>query len=265
MGGFAFTRRGVIYVSDFMGHRIRRVDPVTHLISTLAGTGAEGYNGDGIPAGKASLLYPMSICIDRSGNIFVADSGNCRVRRIEVRTGLIQTVAGTGATPYNGDERRATRANLAYPHSVCVDENMNLYIADTGNHRVRKVDGHTGQIITLAGTGNRGFSGDGASAVDADLDTPQGLALDGRGGLYVADSFNNRVRRVDLETLTIETAAGSGEHGYGGDGMVASCAKLANPVGVHFDSQGNLLIADMENNRIRVVWIQKEHVKLGNR
>ena len=240
---------GNVYVTDPENHRVRRID-TAGVISTFAGTGQSGFSGDGGPAIQAALSYPAGVAADGAGNLYIADTGNYRIRKVDA-TGVITPVAGTGDYGDGGDGGPAVQAALFRPSGVAVDGAGNLYIADSGNNRIRRVDA-TGTITTIAGTGEYGFSGDGGPAVQAALDYPSGVAVDGAGNLYTADSGNNRIRRVDA-TGTITTIAGTGEYGFSGDSGPAVQAALGYPSGVAVDGAGNLYIADTVSDRIRKV------------
>ena len=245
--GVAVDGAGNLYIADSSNHRIRKVD-ATGTITTVAGTGEFGFGGDEGPATAAQLFLPIGVAVDGTGNLYIADAGNQRIRKVDA-TGTITTVAGTGERDFSGDEGLATAAQLDFPFGVAVDGTGNLYIVDTYNHRIRKVDA-TGTITTIAGTGERDFSGDGGPAVRAALYFPIGVAVDSAGNLYIADSSNHRIRKVDA-TGTITTIAGTGEFGFSGDGGPAVLARLAFPGSVTVDGTGNLYIADTENHRIR--------------
>ena len=218
------------------------------VIETLAGTGAAGYGGDGGPAFQASFRFPRAVAADAAGNLYIADSGDHRIRKIDSE-GTITTVAGTGEAGYGGDGGPATLARLDHPDGVAVDGEGNVYIADSENHRIRKID-TLGIITTFAGTGIRGYRGDGGPAAGAQLSFPAGVAVDGEGTAYVADSWNHRVRKVDRGG-TITTLAGRGFRGYAGSGGPAAQAALANPMGVSVDTEGNVYVADTWNHRVR--------------
>lgn len=273
-------------------------------ITTLAGLGEPGYAGDGGPAGQALLNEPKGLAVDAHGHVYIADSENHVIRKIDRRTGVMTTVAGavddqapplrgtseagapaeedpfadvtqdttqkyrqqadlSGTVRYlingaavqrrfGGDDGPARQARLNFPTAVAIDEQGTLFIADQMNHRVRRVDGRTGIITTLAGTGLARFSGDGGPADQAALNEPAALALDGRGRLFIADQSNNRVRVVDLATGVITTCAGTGSATYDGDGVPAINASLAGPSGLAV-REGSLYIADTFNGRIRAV------------
>jgi myo-inositol-hexaphosphate 3-phosphohydrolase/sugar lactone lactonase YvrE len=239
---------GNIYIADTENHRVRRVS-ASGVITTIAGTGSAGYSGDGGPATSAKLNNPHGVAVDGAGNVYVADSPNHRVRRIDT-SGRIATVAGTGSSGYNGDGIAATSARLNYPKGVEIGPDGLLYIADANNHRVRRISS-SGIIATVAGSGSAGLSGDGGPATSAKLNTPRNVTFDASGNLYIADDNNCRVRRVD-GAGRITTVAGS-TCGYGGDGGPAISARLGRTRDVAVDPAGNLYIADEQNHRIRRV------------
>jgi len=243
---------GNLFISETFQNRIRRVDGATGIITTVAGNGTFGFSGDGGPATNAQLAFPDGIAIDHSGNLFIVDTRNNRVRRVDAVTGIITTVAGNGSAAFSGDGGPATTASLNFSlGGVAVDGSGNLFIADAGNNRVRRVDAATGIITTVAGNGTFSFSGDGGPATSATLAGPFGVAVDVSGNPFIADTFNNRIRRVDAATGIITTAAGNGTFGFSGDGGLATSATLGGPFGVAVDCSGNVFIADTSNNRIR--------------
>ena len=245
--GVALDGAGNLYIADWANHRIRKVD-AAGVISTVAGDGTRGYGGDGGPAVAAQLRYPEGVAVDGSGNLYIADSSNHRIRKVDA-AGVITTVAGDGTEGFGGDGGPAVAAQLDFPQGVALDGAGNLYIADTYNHRIRKVDA-AGVISTVAGDGTEGYGGDGVPAVAALLNRPGGVAVDGSGNLYIADSGNDRIRKVDAAGV-ITTVAGDGTEGFGGDGGPAVAAQLDHPTGVALDDAGNLYIADYDNHRIR--------------
>ncbi len=222
-------------------------------IDTIAGTGTAGYNllHDGAAATSAQLNFPQNVAVDAAGNVYIADFQNHRIRRVDAATGNISTYAGTGNTVYSSSEEGTATVNLNQPRGVALDGAGNLYIADSNNHRIRRVDAATGNISTYAGTGSAGFTGDGAAATSAQINFPIGLTFDGAGNLYIADVNNNRIRRVDAGTGNISTVAGGGS--ALGDNGPATSAQIGNPGNVAFDSAGNLYVADTGNHRIRKV------------
>ena len=244
--GVALDGAGNLYIVDLGNQRIRKVD-AAGVISTVAGDGTEGFGGDGGAATAAQLSFPAEVAPDGAGNLYIADGGNNRIRKVD-SAGAISTVAGGGPI---GDGGAAVAAQLNSPGSVAPDGAGNLYIADLHNHRIRKVDA-AGVITTAAGDGTRGYGGDGGAAVAAQLSFPRDVAPDGAGNLYIADSANHRIRKVDAAGV-ISTVAGDGTRGYGGDGGPATAAQLSSPYGVAADGAGNLYIADTFNHRIRKV------------
>ncbi|MFI8192701.1 RICIN domain-containing protein [Streptomyces sp. NPDC085946] len=240
---------GTVYIADSNNHRIRKVT-ADGTISTVAGTGAAGFRGDGGPATAAQLNLPLSVAVDRTGDLYIVDYRNQRVRKIST-DGTISTVAGTGTAGYRGDGGPAVSAQLNNLHGVAVDGAGDLYIADYGNHRVRKVTAD-GTISTVAGTGVAGYGGDDGPAVSAKLNGPVGVVVDSAGILYITDHLNHRVRKVTADG-TISTVAGTGVAGYGGDGGPAASAQLNGPRKVTVDSVDTLYITDHLNHRIRKI------------
>ena len=244
---------GNIFIADSGNERIREVVAATGIIHTVAGNGNFGFSGDGGPAPDAELVTPSGVFVDISGNIFIADTGNARIREVVAATGIIQTVAGNGTNGGGGDGGPATSAQLNGPFDVAVDGSGNVFIADSGNQRIREVVASTGTIQTVAGNGAQGFSGDGGPATSASLRNPFGLSVDGSGNIFIADRDNNRIRKVVAATGNIQTVAGNGTFGYSGDGGPATSATINVPSDVYADSAGNLFVADSFNNRIRKV------------
>ena len=309
--GVAIDRAGNLYIADSSNDRIRRVDHQTGMITTIVGSGERGFSGDGGLATSAALYFPHGLAVDETGNLYFADAGSHRVRRVDARTGTISTVAGTGRTEFSGDGGPATAAGLYSPRGIALDKAGNLYIADSHHGCVRRLD-HEGLLTTVAGSNPRlprrgmaaqyllnpvglavgpdaqiywadpplnrvkkadlsqtdpktkngwitivagnatmGFSGDGSLAREAELAAPAALAFDSSGHLYIADHNNQRIRRVDPLTGIITTIAGNGDRGFSGDGGPAAEASFNAPSGLAFDAEDNLYIADAQNHRIR--------------
>lgn len=243
--GLAVDSAGNLYISDAGNNRIRKVS--NGIITTVAGNGTAGFSGDNGPALSAELHDPQGLAVDAASNIYFADTGNARVRKVS--NGVITTVAGNGTTGFSGDNGPATGAQLNNPLYVAVDSVDNFYISDHSNNRVRKVS--AGAISTVAGSGTPGFSGDNGPASNAQLNLPQGIAVDSVGNLFIADNFNNRIRVVSNGTIT--TFAGNGLYGFSGDGGPAAAAEFYLVFGIAVDGIGNLYIGDELNGRIRKV------------
>jgi sugar lactone lactonase YvrE len=257
-------KEGNLYIGDVVTYTVRRVEAATGIITLYAGNGIAAYSGDGGPATSASIDGPSACTIDSAGNLYIADVGNNVVRKITASTGIITTVAGNGAAKggFNGDGGPATSAELKMPYGIAVDSVGNLFISDMDNQRVRKVDGATGIITTIAGTGNYGYSGNGGAATSAMIGNPQQLALDGSDNLYIAEQGESVIVKVNLSTGIITTVAGDGSTSRDsltanptvvGDGGLATKAKLSDPQGVVVDADGNIFIADSGNHRVRKV------------
>lgn len=259
--GIAIDRSARLWMADTGSNTVRVVTP-SGILYDVAGTGVAGFAGDGGPARYARLNMPSGIAADRAGNIYVADSLNHRIRKIVPGSWRIWTVAGTGRPSYNGDEIPARVAALSFPRDLAFDAAGNLLVADAGNNRVRSIS-PSGIITTVAGTGERGFNGDGIPAQLAQLDTPSGVDVDASGGIIVTDSLNNRIRLVDASGV-IRTVAGwsspavpvvapRGIFGPPGDGLPSLAAQLSFPLAAVSDPAGNVYIADTFNNKIRRV------------
>jgi sugar lactone lactonase YvrE len=247
--GVALDSLGNLYIADAYNQRIRKVSG--GIITTVAGIGPPaGYFGDGGLATAAQLNFPWGVACDSSGNFYIADAGNNRIR--EVSGGIINFVAGNGTAVFSGDGGAATLAGIDYPTGVAFDSSGNMYIAENLGNRIRMVSG--GIIHTVAGNapfGTAGYSGDGGAATSALLFNPSDVALDSSGNFYIADRYNQRIRKVSGGIIT--TVAGNGTGGYSGDGGAAVSAQLSVPAGVALDSGNHLYISDGGNNVIRLV------------
>lgn len=313
--GVALDREGNIYVADSSNDRIRRIDAKSGLITTVAGSGKRGFAGDGKPAREARFYFPHTLALDAAGNLYIADAGNHRIRKVEAATGIITTIAGSGKTDPVGDDGPAASSGLFAPRGVAADPEGNLYIADTRHSSIRRID-RGGRIMTVAGGDpklleSRGFpvylriplgialgpdgriywadsllnrvktadpkridpvtgkswvtivagsdpeelgvEGDGVASKEARLHEPAAVAFDRDGNLYIAEHGRHRIRKVDAGTGAISTVAGNGQSGFGGDGGPAAEASLNSPSALAVDDQGGLFIADAGNHRIRRV------------
>jgi acetyl esterase/lipase/sugar lactone lactonase YvrE len=250
--GVVVDYRGNVFVAERGAHRVRRVDGATGIITTVAGTGETGYGGDEGPAVDALLNTPSDLAVDAAGNLYIADAGNHRIRRVDTATGRITTVAGTGEAGFSGDGELATRASLRSPFGVAVGSDEDLYIADTDNQRVRRIDAVTGRISTVAGNGVWDFGGDGGSALEASLARPHRIAVGPGGDVYIADSFNHRIRVVSSSDGTIRTIAGIGTMGSRGDGGPALEAAMTYFGGMVLKGD-RLVFTDLAFHRLRSI------------
>ncbi len=253
--GVAIDLAGNVLVADSFNHRIVQIAP-DRILRPLAGTGTGGVGADGLPPLAAPLRGPRGVCVDHSGVPYIVDSSNHRILRLSPPSGpnsmsTLQTAAGNGSGGFAGDGGLARFAQLRIPNACAFDATGNLFIADTGNHAIRKVT-TAGVITTIAGTGSAGPSGDEGPAVKALLASPRGVIVDGNGNLFIGDTGNNRVRVVTLDGI-IHTIAGTGPAGFGGDGGPATDALLDGPAGLFLDGSGALYFADSNNNRIRLL------------
>lgn len=250
--GLAVGPDGALYVCDTANHAIRRIDS-GQTIATVAGTGERGYSGDGGPATKATLNEPYEVRFDKAGNLFFVERLNHCVRRVDAKTGVISTVAGTGKAGFSGDGGPATKAQLRDPHSIQFGPDGSLYVADVLNHRVRRIEMSTGVITTFAGTGEKKSPADGAALGGAPLHGPRALDFDATGDLYVALREGNSVWRVDMKTKTLRHLAGTEKKGFTGNGGPAKEAALSGPKGISIGADGRVYLADTESHTIRVI------------
>jgi sugar lactone lactonase YvrE len=246
-------RAGHLYIADTLNHRVRRVDAATGVITTVAGLGQPRCSGDGKLAVDAGLNEPAALAVSDGGVLYIADQNNNRVRAVDLTTGMIYTVAGTGTAAYNGDDVAATETGLAGPSGLALASDGTLFIADSFNGRIRAVDPVTGLIRTVVGDGGEYRYQGPDEPPSSSLSRPSGIALDEQGNLFFTDSDNHLVRRWDRITGRIERIAGVGVAHYGGDEGAALDASLSYPFGVVMDRAGHLLVADTFNHRIREV------------
>jgi gliding motility-associated-like protein len=265
--GIAIDKAGNIYIAEQYNSTIRKIDAATGIITTICGIADynTNYSGDGGPAVLARLDRPTDVDVDIDGNVYIADWDNNVVRKINANTGIITTVAGRypGSTGYSGDGGPATNALLNQCSRIYIDPAKNILIGDQLNNVVRRVNAATGIINTIAGTGAAGYSGNGGPALQAQMNKPSGITLDAAGNLYIADSYNQMIHRVDAVTGVITTIAGNGNQGYSGDGGPALNASFYRPTDLAFDANGDLYIADARNSVIRKISLCPT-VSLGN-
>ena len=243
---------GDVYITESSGKVIRRISAATGNISTIAGTGANAYTGDGGPATAAALEVPTSVTGDAVGNIYFTEYGSSTVRKISAATGIITTVAGTGVTGTSADGGPAVSTKLNGPDGLYIASNGDIYIADAASHRIRKVSAATGIISTVAGNGTNGYSGDGGPATDAQLFNPSDVSIDAGGNMYIADVSNHVIRKVSAAGI-ITTIAGDGTSGFTGDGGPATAARLYGPGSVFAHPSGAIYISDGGNDVIRKI------------
>jgi len=243
---------GNIYIADGMNARVRKITLSTGIITTIAGTGISGGSGDGGPATHAQLNNVIGVYVDAPGNVYIADASNNNIRKINAATGVINTIAGTGATGYSGDGGPATAAKVNVPFDMCMDTYGNLFFTDAENNVVRRIDATTGIITTVAGNGLTGWAGDGGPALSARMNEPTGIFIDPQNNIFVGEYRSGVIRRIDGATGIITTLAGDGIPGFSGDGGPATDAQL-DAEGVCVGSDGTVYIADYNNSRIRTI------------
>jgi sugar lactone lactonase YvrE len=259
--GLAIGPDRALYFCDLDNQRIRRFDLDTRRTATVAGNGQRAYTGDGGPATDASLNMPHEIQFDAAGNLYIAERDNHVVRKVDAKTRMISTFAGSGNPGFSGDGGPAARAQLRQPHSIAVHpDGRRLLICDIGNHRIRQADFATGVIETFAGTGERQPTQDGAPVTSTHLNGPRTITFDRSGNLYLALREGNAIYRVNARTSTIHHVAGTGEQGYSGDGGPARMAKLGGPKGLAC-SRDSLYVADTENHVIRAIDLETNVIR----
>lgn len=260
---FGLTRGpdGALYFCDTNNHVIRRV-AADGTISTVAGSGRKGYAGDGGPATRAELNEPYEIRFDRAGNLVFVERLNHVVRRVDAKTRLISTIAGTGTAGFSGDGGPATAARLNQPHSIQFDAKGALYICDILNHRIRIVEPGTGVIRTFAGTGEQAATPDGAKIAGAPLNGPRAMDFDRQGNLWLALREGNAVYKLDLKAGTLHHVAGTGRKGFTGNGGPAREATLSGPKGLSIGPDGNVYLADTESHSIRMIDLRRGTLEL---
>ena len=251
--GLAIGPDAALYFCDLDNQRVRRLDLKSRVTRTIAGNGARGYTGDGGAASAGALNMPHEVQFDAAGHLYIAERDNHVIRKVDAKTGVISTLAGTGAPGFSGDGGPAARAQLRQPHSIALTPGgRELLVCDIGNHRIRRIDLATGTIATFAGTGDRQPTPDGAPLEGTPLNGPRTMVFDRGGSLFLALREGNAIYRIDLRRRTLHHVAGTGEQGYAGDGGAARAARLAGPKGLAW-SRNRLLIADTENHAIREI------------
>ena len=243
---------GALYICDMGNHLIRRISP-EGTITTVAGTGRQGYSGDGGPAIQADLNEPYEVRFDRQGNLFFVEMKNNLIRRVDAKTRKISTVAGDGEAGFSGDGGPASGARFRQPHSIQLGPNGDLFVCDIGNHRIRRIDHATGLISTFSGTGLQAPTPDGAPIQGTPLNGPRALDFDTDGNLWLALREGNAVFKFDLATGTIHHQAGTGRKGFTGNGGPAREAALSCPKGISIAPNGNVYLADTESHSIRMI------------
>ena len=243
---------GALWFCEYTGQRIRKVNP-DGTIHTMAGSSKKGYSGDGGPALEATFNLPHEIRFDKEGNYYIADMTNHAIRRVDAKTGIITTFAGTGQPGYSGDGGPANKAQLKQPHSIQFGADGNLYICDIGNNVIRKVDMKTGAISTFAGTGKPGDTPDGSPIKGTPLKGPRSLDVDKDGDFWLVTREGNQVLKFDLKAGKIHLMAGNGKKGFTGNGGPAKEATLSGPKGVAIDAEGNAWLADTESHSVRMI------------
>jgi streptogramin lyase len=247
-----FDKAGNYYIADMTNHAIRRVDAKTKVITTFAGTGQPGYSGDGGPAAQAQLKQPHSIQFGPDGSLYICDVGNNVIRKVDMSTGIISTFAGTGKPGDTPDGAPLDGTPLNGPRSLDFDKEGNLWLVTRAGNQVLKFDARSGLITIVAGTGKKGFTGNGGPAREATLSGPKGIALDAEGNAWLADTESHSIRVIKAKTGTIELVAGTGENGDGPDGNPLRC-RMARPHGIFVDADGSVFIGDSESHRVRVL------------
>ena len=247
-----FDRQGNLYVVERMNHVVRFVDARTGLIRTVAGSGKAGFSGDGGPAISASLHEPHSIQLDHKGNLYICDIRNHRIRRVNLKSGIITTFAGTGERAPTPDGAKIAGTPLNGPRALDFDKQGNLWLALREGNAVYKMDLKRGRLHHVAGTGAQGFSGNGGPAKIATLSGPKGLSVGPNGNIYLTDTESHSLRMIDIRKQTLELIAGTGDRGDGPEGNPKSC-RMSRPHGVFVASDGSIYVGDSEAHRVRVI------------
>jgi streptogramin lyase len=241
---------GKLYVTEVENHRVLRIDLAAKQVTTVAGSGRRGYAGDGGPATGAQLNEPYEVRFDRHGNMYFVEMQNHLIRRVDARSGVISTIAGTGKPGFAGDGGPAKAAMMSQPHSIALGGDRYLYVADIGNHRIRRIDLESGTIDSIAGNGEKKLPQDGQPVKDRPMLGPRALAFD-RGKLWIALREGHSVWSLDLASGRIKHVAGTGRRGHSGDGGPAKQATFDGPKGIAVGPNGHVYVVDTENQAIR--------------
>ena len=247
-------KRGNLFVVDMQNNVVRKIDTTTGIITTVVGTGKPGYSGDGGPASQAQLKNPHSIQFDANGDLFICDIGNSVIRKVDMKSHVITTIAGTGKSGPTPDGAPVKGTPLKGPRSIDFDAAGNLWVCTREGNQVLKLDLKADKISIIAGNGKAGFTGNGGPAKEASLSGPKGVAFDAEGNAWIADTESHSIRRVNIKTGNLELMIGTGKKGDGPDGDPLKC-QLARPHGVFVDKDGTVFIGDSENHRVRA-WKQ---------
>jgi streptogramin lyase len=247
-----FDKAGNMFFVEMRNHLVRRVDAKTRIISTPAGNGIEGFSGDGGPAAKAQLRQPHSVQFDSRGDLYICDIGNHRVRTVDMKTGILSTFAGTGEKSSTPNGARFVNTPLNGPRAIDFDREGDMWLALREGNAIYRLDMKAGTIHHVAGTGQKGFTGNGGPAKQATLSGPKGISVGRDGNVYFADTESHTIRMIDVQKGTVELVAGTGERGDGPDGDPLKC-KLARPHGIFVDAGEFIFIGDSENHRVRVI------------
>lgn len=248
----SFDKAGNLFVADMTNHAIRKIDGKTGVVSTLAGNGEPGFSGDGGPAAKSQLRQPHSVHVDPQGNVVICDVGNNRIRKVNAMTGIIDTMAGNGEKKPTPDGAPIKGTPLNGPRAIDFDPQGNLYVALREGNQIYRMDMKKGTIHHLAGTGEKGYTGDKGPAKQAKLNGPKGVAWSPDGSIFISDTESHVIRRIDLKSGIITTVLGTGEKGDGPETSPLQC-KLSRPHGVFVDKKGKLYVGDSEAHRVRLV------------
>jgi len=243
---------GALYITTIGAHRVLRLDRTTNQLTSVAGNGIKGYSGDGGPANQARLNEPYEVRFDKEGNMYFVEMQNHLIRRVDASRGVISTIAGDGHSGFAGDGGPAKKARFKQPHSIALDEQGDIYVADIGNHRIRRIDSRAGKIATIAGTSERALPVDGESARGKPILGPRALEISGHT-LWIALREGNSVWKLDLDRGTIHHVAGTGKAGYSGDGGPARQATFNGPKGIAVSTDGTVLVVDSENQVVRAI------------